>query len=152
MKRAGDSLLFENTHSATVSGNRNAYYLRHIGEARHVGEGKVFPVFIWICHNWVDTSQSDAHEPIRTSFRETIMTIRGASWNVEQTRPWWTSSCLLLRLELGQHHCCRCPASLCHQVINSHGIGYVRNTGPWLPWRRISTTFAISVLRSDRKC
>ena len=34
----------------------NAFSLRHVGDARHVGDGRVYPVFIWIRHNWIGAS------------------------------------------------------------------------------------------------
>ena len=55
-KKAGNSLLFQNTHSAAVPGRGNAFCLRHVGDARHVGDGRVYPVFIWTRHNWIGAS------------------------------------------------------------------------------------------------
>ena len=34
----------------------NAFSLRHVGDAHHVGDGRVYPVFIWIRHNWIGAS------------------------------------------------------------------------------------------------
>ena len=88
-KKAGNSLLLQNTHSATVPGKGNAFCLSHIVDRRHVGDGTVFPMFIWICNNWIGASQSDARQPIRASFSETTEAVyssmRGASRGVEQT-------------------------------------------------------------------
>ena len=53
--------------------------------------------------------------------------------------------------ELCQYHDCWCPC-LHPQVISNHSIGHEGQTGPGLPWGRISTTSAISVSRNDRKC
>ena len=39
----------QNTHSATVPGRGSAFCLRHVGNARHVGDGAVFP------HVYLDT-------------------------------------------------------------------------------------------------
>ena len=81
---------FQNTHSATIPGRGNAFCLRHVGDARHVGDGAVFPVFIWIRNNRIGASQSGARQPIRTSVSETKEAVyrpmRGASRCVEQTR------------------------------------------------------------------
>ena len=78
---------FENTHIATVPGKGNAFYLRHVGDARLIGDGTVFPVFIWIRNNWIGVSQSDARQPIRTSASETTKAVyrpmRGANWDEE---------------------------------------------------------------------
>ena len=59
LKKAGNSLLFQNTHSAAVPGRGNAFCLRHVSDARHVGDGRVYPVFIWIRHNRTHFSQSE---------------------------------------------------------------------------------------------
>ena len=45
--------------------------------------------------------------------------------------------------KLDQYHHCWCPGSLHCQVINSHGIYYVRLPGPCLTWVRISKTCLI---------
>ena len=90
MKKAGNSLLFQSIHSAIVSGRGNAFCLRHVGDACHVGDGSVFPVLIWIRNNWVGASQSHARQPIRTSVSESKEAVykpmRGASRGVEQTK------------------------------------------------------------------
>ena len=80
---------FQNTQSATVPGRGNAFCLRHVGDARHVGDGAVFPVFIWIRNNRIGASQLGARQPIRTSVSETKEAVyrpmHGASRGVEQT-------------------------------------------------------------------
>ena len=49
----------------------------------------IFPAFIWIRNNWVGTSQSNTHQPIKTSLCETTKDLyrpmHGANWDVEQT-------------------------------------------------------------------
>ena len=35
--------------------------------------------------------------------------------------------CYQRHCDLGQYHGCWCPGSLCHQVISSHGICYIKN-------------------------
>ena len=86
----GNSLLFQNTPSATVPGRENAFRLHHVGDACHIGNGAVFPMFIWICNNWVGASQSDIHQPIRMSASVTKEAVyrpmRGANRGGEQTR------------------------------------------------------------------
>ena len=56
LKKAGNSLLFQNTHSAADPGRGNAFCLRHVSDTRHVGDGRVYPVFIWIRYNWIGSS------------------------------------------------------------------------------------------------
>ena len=65
-------------------------------------------------------------------------------------------SLLVLILEycrrcLGQYQCCWCLGSLHHQVTTTLGIDFVVWSGPCLPWANISTTWAISTLRMDKK-
>ena len=49
----------------------------------------LFPAFIWIRNNWVGASQSNTHQPIKTSLCETTEDLyrpmHGANWDVEQT-------------------------------------------------------------------
>ena len=52
---------------ATVPGKRNAFCLRHVGDT------VPYSVFIWLSHNWVGASQSEAGQPIRTSVSETVL-------------------------------------------------------------------------------
>ena len=56
---------------------------------RHFGDGKVFPVFIWIFCNWNGASQSGVRQPIRTYFSEATEALygpmHGASRGVEHT-------------------------------------------------------------------
>ena len=61
----------------------------------HVGDGGYSPCLFGYVTMWVGASQSDAHQPIRTSVSETKEAVyrpmRGASWDEEQTRVnWWT--------------------------------------------------------------
>ena len=74
---------------AFSTGRGNAFCLRHVGDARHVGDGGYSPCLFGYVTMWVGASQSDAHQPIRTSVSETKEAVyrpmRGASWDEEQT-------------------------------------------------------------------
>ena len=74
---------------AFSTGRGNAFCLRHVGDARHVGDGGYSPCLFGYVTMWVGASQSDAHQPIRTSVNETKEAVyrpmRGASWDEEQT-------------------------------------------------------------------
>ena len=50
--------------------------------------------------------------------------------------------------QANQVNSCWCPGSLHCQVISSHVIDY---KGPCLPWCKVSTTYAISLLRNYKK-
>ena len=56
---------------AFSTGRGNAFCLRHVGDARHVGDGGYSPCSFGYVTMWVGASQSDAHQPIRTSVSET---------------------------------------------------------------------------------
>ena len=75
---------------AFSTGRENAFCLRHVGDARHVGDGGYSPCLFGYVTMWVGASQSDAHQPIRTSVSETKEAVyrpmRGASWDEEQTK------------------------------------------------------------------
>ena len=68
----------------------NAFCLRHVGDARHVGDGGYSLCLFGYVTMWVDASQSDARQPIKTSISETKEAVyrpmRRASWDEEQTR------------------------------------------------------------------
>ena len=74
---------------AFSTGRGNAFCLRHVGDAHHVGEGGYSPCLFGYVTMWVGVSQSDAHQPIKTSVSETkealYRPMRGASWDEEQT-------------------------------------------------------------------
>ena len=78
---------------AFSTGRGNAFCLRHVGDARHVGDGGYSPCLFGYVTMWVGASQSDAHQPIRTSVSETKEAVyrpmRGASWDEEQTNYMW---------------------------------------------------------------
>ena len=79
-------------YPAFSTGRGNAFCLRHVGDARHVGDGGYPPCLFGYVTMWVGVSQSDAHQPIRTSVSETKEAVyrpmRGASWDEEQTMLW----------------------------------------------------------------
>ena len=83
------------THSATVPRRGNAFCLRHVGDTRHVGDGAVFPMYIWIRNNWVGTSQLDACQP-----EAVYRPMCGASSGVEQN-----NTGLILGLQLANERC-----------------------------------------------
>ena len=56
-EKAWNSLLFNLPTVHPSAGKGNAFCLRHVGDARHVGDGRVFPVFVYIRNNWVGASQ-----------------------------------------------------------------------------------------------
>ena len=72
---------------AFSTGRGNAFCLRHVGDARHVGDGGYSPCLFGYVTIWVGASQSDARQPIRTSVSETKEAVyrpmRGASWDVD---------------------------------------------------------------------
>ena len=56
---------------AFSTGRGNAFCLRHVGDARHVGDGGYSRCLFGYVTMWVGASQSDARQPIRTSLSET---------------------------------------------------------------------------------
>ena len=86
---------------AFSTGRGNAFCLRHVGDARHAGDGGYSPCLFGYVTMWVGASQSDAHQPIRTSVSETKEAVyrpmRGASWDEEQTTLWWNNTTKMYR-------------------------------------------------------
>ena len=84
---------------AFSTGRGNAFCLRHVGDAHHVGDGGYSLCLFGYVTMWVGASQSDARQPIRTSVSETKEVVyrpmRGASWDEEQTtvHSWCDCSC-----------------------------------------------------------
>ena len=74
---------------AFSTGRENAFCLRHVGDARHIGDGGYSPCLFGYVTMWVGASQSDVCQPIRTSVSETkeamYRPMHGASWDEEQT-------------------------------------------------------------------
>ena len=112
------------------TGRGNAFCLRHVGDARHVGDGGYSPCLFGYVTMWVGASQLDARQPIRTSLSETKEAVyrpmRGASWDEEQT------------INKGTSFRSRQVDSCCYRshLINIAGLYIWDRSFIWLLWYR----------------